>query len=229
MEEIIQISHAVKRFGRTEVLKDVSLNIKKGTICGIIGRNGSGKTVLFKAVCGFHRLTSGTITVNGKKLGRRTDIPEEVGSIIETPGFLGHFSGYRNLKYLADIRGRIGKKEIYQVMEQVGLDPKSRKHVRKYSLGMRQRLGLAQTFMEGQEILVLDEPMNGLDNQGVADMRQLLLNLKKQGKTILMASHNKEDIEALCDEVYEMDAGILKKLPLPSGTFSGNTTKTALL
>ncbi len=209
MNEIIQIEHAVKTFGKTTVLQDVSLTVRKGTICGIVGRNGSGKTVLFKAVCGFYRLTSGTITVKGKRLGKDTDIPEDVGSIIETPGFLGHFSGYRNLEYLAGIRGRIGKSKIFQAIEQVGLDPRSRKHVNKYSLGMRQRLGLAQAFMEGQDILVLDEPMNGLDNQGVADMRRMLLDLKEQGKTILMASHNREDIETLCDEVYEMNGGIL--------------------
>lgn len=211
MEEIIEIQHAVKTFGKITVLQDVSLTVRKGTICGIVGRNGSGKTVLFKAVCGFHRLTSGVITVKGKHLGKDTDIPENVGSIIETPGFLGHFSGYRNLKYLAGIRGRIGKAEIFQAIEQVGLDPRSRKHVSKYSLGMRQRLGLAQAFMEGQDILVLDEPMNGLDNQGVSDMRNMLLDLKEQGKTILMASHNKEDIETLCDEVYEMNGGILTR------------------
>ena len=211
MEEIIQVSHAIKKFGQAEVLKDVSLNVKKGSICGIIGRNGSGKTVLFKAVCGFYRLTSGTVAVKGKQIGKDTDIPDGIGSIIETPGFLGSFSGYRNLKYLADIRKIAGKKEICEAMERVGLDPKSRKHVGKYSLGMRQRLGIAQAFMEGQDILILDEPMNGLDNQGVEDMRALFLELKSQGKTILMASHNRDDIEILCDEVYEMDAGILKE------------------
>lgn len=211
MENAIQVNHAVKMFGKTAALQDVSLEVPKGTICGIVGRNGSGKTVLFKAICGFHRLTSGTIVVKGKQLGKDTDIPDDVGSIIETPGFLGHYSGYRNLKYLAGIRGRIGKEEISNAIKQVGLDPQSRKHVRKYSLGMRQRLGLAQTFMEGQDILVLDEPMNGLDNQGVEDMRKLLLELKEQGKTILMASHNRDDIEALCDDVYEMDAGVLKR------------------
>ena len=210
-EALIEIEHAVKTFGKATVLRDVSLTVRKGTICGIVGRNGSGKTVLFKAVCGFIRLTSGTVRVKGQQLGKDTDIPDNVGSIIETPGFLGHFSGYRNLRYLAKIRGRIGKKEICEAIERVGLDPASRKHVRKYSLGMRQRLGLAQSFMEGQDILVLDEPMNGLDNQGVEDMRNLLLELKDQGKTVLMASHNREDIEALCDEVYEMDSGILTK------------------
>lgn len=211
MAEIIQINHAVKNFGKVPVLKDVSLHIRQGSICGIIGRNGSGKTVLFKAVCGFERLSAGEIAVKGRRIGKDTDIPEGLGSIIETPGFLGNFSGYRNLKYLADIRGLIGKKEICQAMERVGLDPGNRKQVRKYSLGMRQRLGIAQAFMEGQDILVLDEPMNGLDNRGVEDMRNLFLELKEQGKTILMASHNREDIEVLCDEVYEMDAGVLVK------------------
>lgn len=167
--------------------------------------------MLFKVICGFYSLTAGSISINGKTFGRRLRIPDGIGSIIESPGFLGNYSGYRNLKFLADIRGKIGKKEIQEAMKTVGLDPASRKHVSKYSLGMKQRLGLAQAFMEGQDILVLDEPMNGLDNQGVEDMRQLLLDLKNQGKTILLASHNREDIEVLCDEVFEMDHGILSR------------------
>ena len=115
------------------------------------------------------------------------------------------------MKYLADINGKIGKEEIRRAIERVGLDPDSRKRVRKYSLGMRQRLGLAQAFMEDQEILILDEPMNGLDNQGVKDMRELFMELRDQGKTILLASHNREDINVLCDEVYEMDHGVLTR------------------
>lgn len=211
MENIIQVENGSLRFGKTEVLHNVSFQVPKGSICGIIGRNGSGKTVLFKAICGFYSLTGGNITIKGKAFGREMRIPDGIGSIIESPGFLGNYSGYRNLKFLADIRGKIDKKAIYEAMETVGLDPASRKHVSKYSLGMRQRLGLAQAFMEGQEILVLDEPMNGLDNQGVDDMRQLLLKLKEQGRTILLASHNREDIEILCDQVYEMDHGILTR------------------
>lgn len=165
--------------------------------------------VLFKLICGFYTADQGRVIVDGKELGKDSDIPENIGSIIETPGFLGNFSGYRNLKYLADINGRAGKEAVCRAMERVGLEPGSRKKVRKYSLGMKQRLGLAQAFMEDQEILVFDEPMNGLDNQGVEDMRKLFLELKEQGKTLLIASHNHEDIDILCDEVYEMNHGVL--------------------
>lgn len=209
MEDKIVVKNVSKVFGKEKVLDDVSLKVKKGSIVGIVGRNGSGKTVLFKLICGFYGASEGEITIDGKKLTKSHSTPENIGSIIETPGFLGSYSGYRNLKFLADIRNKIGKKEIFEAIEMVGLDPKSRKHVRKYSLGMRQRLGLAQTFMEGQDILILDEPMNGLDNQGVEDMRKLFLKLKDQGRTILVASHNREDIDVLCDEVYQMDHGVL--------------------
>lgn len=208
-EERIIVENVSKKFGKETVLNDVSLKIKNGSIVGIVGRNGSGKTVLFKLICGFYAADKGRVIVDGKELGKDIDIPENIGSIIETPGFLGNFSGYRNLKYLADINGRAGKEAVRGAIERVGLEPGSRKKVRKYSLGMKQRLGLAQAFMEDQEILVLDEPMNGLDNQGVADMRKLFLELKEQGKTLLIASHNHEDIDILCDEVYEMDRGIL--------------------
>ena len=211
MEDRIIVDHVSKKFGKETVLQDVSLRVGNGSIVGIVGRNGSGKTVLFKLICGFYATDSGRIAVDGKVLGKDTDIPDNIGSIIETPGFLGSYSGYRNLKYLADINGKIGKQEIVRAIEMVGLDPASRKRVRKYSLGMRQRLGLAQAFMEDQEILVLDEPMNGLDNQGVADMRKLFKELRDSGKTLLIASHNREDIDILCDEVYHMDHGVLER------------------
>lgn len=211
MEERIVVENVSKKFGKETVLQDVSLRVKNQSIVGIVGRNGSGKTVLFKLICGFYTADSGSILVDGKRLGKDIDIPKGIGSIIETPGFLGSFSGYKNLKYLADIRGEIGKEDIYRAIEQVGLDPRSKKKVRKYSLGMRQRLGLAQAVMENQDILILDEPMNGLDNQGVEDMRKLFLEFRDQGKTILLASHNWEDIAILCDEVYEMDHGILSE------------------
>lgn len=209
MESIISVQNLCKKYGKAEVLKNVNLEVKKGSICGIIGRNGSGKTVLFRTICGLSTPTSGSIYVDGKKIGKDTDVPANLGCIIETPGFLGQFSGYHNLKMLANIRGLIGKKEVQEYMTIVGLDYKSKKAVSKYSLGMRQRLGIAQAIMENQQILILDEPMNGLDNDGVTDMRKLFLSLKEQGKTILMASHNSEDIEVLCDEVYRMDHGIL--------------------
>ena len=209
MENCIEVQNVVKRFRDQVVLKNVSISFEKGQIHGIVGRNGSGKTVLFKCICGLMHPEEGVILVNGKRVGRDVDMPEDIGAIIEAPGFLPNYSGYKNLHFLANIRRKVGKEEIVNVLKTVGLDPESRKHVGKYSLGMRQRLGIAQAIMEDPEILILDEPMNGLDNAGVQDIRALLLGLKEQGKTILLASHNHEDIAALCDTVHEMDGGIL--------------------
>ena len=209
METCIEVQNVVKRFRDQVVLKNVSISFEKGKIHGIVGRNGSGKTVLFKCICGLMHPEEGVILVNGKRVGRDVDMPEDIGAIIEAPGFLPNYSGYKNLRFLATIRRKIGKEEILNVLKMVGLDPESRKHVGKYSLGMRQRLGIAQAIMEDPEILILDEPMNGLDNAGVQDIRALLLELKAQGKTILLASHNHEDIAALCDTVHEMDGGVL--------------------
>lgn len=209
METCIEVQNVVKRFRDQVVLKNVSISFEKGKIHGIVGRNGSGKTVLFKCICGLMHPEEGVIRVNGKRVGRDVDMPEDIGAIIEAPGFLPNYSGYKNLRFLANIRRKIGKEEILNVLKTVGLDPESRKHVGKYSLGMRQRLGIAQAIMEDSEILILDEPMNGLDNAGVQDIRALLLELKAQGKTILLASHNHEDIAALCDTVHEMDGGVL--------------------
>lgn len=211
MEEniIIEVEHVNKRFGEQTVLNDVSFCIEKQKIYGIVGRNGSGKTVLFKSILGFITPDSGKITVKGKEIGKHTDMAQDVGIIIENPGFLPNYSGFRNLKYLAMIKGRIGDTEIRDAITLVGLDPDSKKWVGKYSMGMRQRLAIAQAIMENPEILILDEPMNGLDNQGVQDMRALLQKLREEGKTILIASHNPVDIELLCDTVYEMDAGVL--------------------
>lgn len=209
METCIEVQNVVKRFRDQVVLKNVSISFEKGQIHGIVGRNGSGKTVLFKCICGLMHPEEGVIFVNGKRVGCDVDMPEDIGAIIEAPGFLPNYSGYKNLRFLANIRRKIGKEEILNVLKTVGLDPESRKHVGKYSLGMRQRLGIAQAIMEDPEILILDEPMNGLDNAGVQDIRALLLELKAQGKTILLASHNHEDIAALCDTVHEMDGGVL--------------------
>ena len=209
MEDIIRVENVTKKFGTDTALENISVNFKKGKIYGIIGRNGSGKTVLFKTIIGFLKPTSGRVLIEGKEIGKETDFAENIGMIIETPGFLNGFSGYKNLEYLASIRRIIGKKEIRDSMVRVGLEPDNKKKVGKYSLGMRQRLGIAQAIMENPAILILDEPMNGLDKQGVEDVREILLRLKEEGKTIILASHNKEDIEILCDEVFEMDRGKL--------------------
>ena len=202
-----KVDNAVKKFDKYTILDHVNITCNKGEICGIVGRNGSGKTVLFKSICGFVKLNEGTITVNGKVMGKDLRVLKKAGIIIEEPGFLRNKSGMKNLEYLYMINNKRDKKYLRSVMENVGLDPYSRKKVGKYSLGMRQRLAIAQATMEDQDIIILDEPMNGLDNHGVQEVREYLLQLKKQGKTILIASHNREDIDVLCDKVYEMDNG----------------------
>ena len=211
MNSVVEIKHVTKRYGKIEVLKDVSLTCKAGKIYGLIGRNGSGKTVLLKSICGFVLPTSGEVRVQGQQIGKDVDFPTDIGFIIESPGFLARESGLQNLMHLASIRGKASAEDVRQSMYTVGLDPDLRKPVGKYSMGMRQRLGIAQAIMENPNILILDEPMNGLDNQGVTDIRQVLKQLKASGKTILIASHFQEDIDLLCDEVYEMDAGIIKR------------------
>lgn len=211
MNSVVEMKHVTKRYGKIEVLKDVSLTCKAGKIYGLIGRNGSGKTVLLKSICGFVLPTSGEVRVQGQQVGKDVDFPTDIGFIIESPGFLARESGLQNLMHLASIRGKASAKDVRQSMYTVGLDPDLRKPVGKYSMGMRQRLGIAQAIMENPNILILDEPMNGLDNQGVTDIRQVLKQLKASGKTILIASHFQEDIDLLCDEVYEMDAGIIKR------------------
>ena len=212
MNSVVEIKHVTKRYGKIEVLKDVSLTCKAGKIYGLIGRNGSGKTVLLKSICGFVLPTSGEVRVQGQQVGKDVDFPTDIGFIIESPGFLARESGLQNLMHLASIRGKASVEDVRQSMYTVGLDPDLRKPVGKYSMGMRQRLGIAQAIMEKPDLLILDEPMNGLDNQGVEHIRSVLLSLKEQGVTIVLASHFKEDISYLCDEVYEMDAGILTRM-----------------
>lgn len=211
-EDYIVVEHAVKKYKDTIALNDVSLTFAQNQIHGIIGRNGSGKTVLLKCICGLTRLTSGRIILDGKVVGKDMEIPDNIGAIIETPGFIKSFSGYDNLKYLASVRKMIGKEEIVSAMEKAGLDPAMKKHVGKYSLGMRQRLGIAQAIMEKPEILILDEPMNGLDKHGVKEIREVLLQMKEENRVILLSSHNPKDIDYLCDVVFEMDDGYLQEM-----------------
>ena len=211
MEYIIEVNDVVKKFKDVTVLDHVSLKVEQGTICGLVGRNGSGKTVLMKVICGFILPDSGQVTVDGRQIGKDCDFPKDTGVIIENPGFSQYISGAKNLRNLASINKKITQEEIVKVMELVGLNAQDRKWVSKYSLGMRQRLGIAQAIMEGQSLLILDEPMNGLDQEGVEDMRKLFQNLREQGKTILLASHSREVIAMLCDEVYEMEHGVLRR------------------
>ena len=209
---MIRLTHVTKSYGRERVLDDVNALFATGEIHGIVGRNGSGKTVLMKCIAGLCSVDRGTIRVDKKVIGRDIETPPRMGAIIEVPGFLPNYSGFRNLKFLADIRKKIDDEDIAEAIDRVGLNPDSRKHVSKYSLGMRQRLGIAQALMEHPRLLILDEPMNGLDNEGVEDMRRLFRALRDEGRTLLIASHNPIDIDQLCDHVYEMDAGVMTQL-----------------
>ncbi len=200
----IVVENVSKSFGKEQVLDHISFTIPPGNIYGVVGNNGSGKTVLMKCICGFMKYDAGKIIVNGKQVGREVDFPDHLGVIIETPGFIPNLSGYKNLKILAALKGRIGKAEIRETLQRVGLQPDLKKPVAKYSLGMRQRLGIAQAIMEDPSVLVLDEPFNGLDKYGVVEIRALLKELKADGKSILLASHNAQDIEELCDHVQDL-------------------------
>ena len=208
MSEIVKVENVTKYFKQEKVLDDVNMNLETGHIYGIVGKNGAGKTVLFKIIAGFIKPSSGKVTVAGKIIGVDRDFPDSLGLIIETPGFLSQYNAYQNLLYLANINNKISKEDIKEAIRMVGLDPDSNKKVGKFSLGMRQRLGIAQAIMENPNLIILDEPMNGLDKKGIEDVKELLLKLKGDGKTILMASHYAEDME-ICDEVFQMEDGKL--------------------
>lgn len=204
---MIEVQNVTLQIKGKTILSDANLTMEEGRIYGLVGNNGSGKTMLMKCICGFVLPTKGAVLSNGKKIGKDMDYLQDAGVIIETPGFISYYSGLKNLKLLAGLNGKKDTAHLSRVMELCGLDPGLRLPVRKYSLGMRQRLGIAQAIMEEPSLLILDEPMNGLDNQGVQEMRQLFLKLKEEGKTILLASHNREDIAALCDTTVEIDRG----------------------
>lgn len=212
MSSIVEVKGLSKSFGKNRVLDNVSFSFEEKQIHGIIGRNGSGKTMLFKCILGMMPFSEGEILVRSRRVGKDVDVPDDVGMIIEGPGFLPNYSGYSNLRLLSRVKKVIGRDEIVRAIESVGLNPASRKRVGKYSMGMRQRLCIAQAIMEDPSMLILDEPMNGLDNRGVSEIRELLLNLKSKGKTIFIASHNPEDIRQLCDTVCEMDCGKLTRI-----------------
>ena len=209
METAISVQHVYKDFKGEQVLIDVNHDFEAGKIHGLVGNNGSGKTVLLKCICGFLFPSSGKIFVNYKQVGKDCDFPDNLGLIIETPGFLPQYSGMKNLEILASLKNKISSETIRNTIRRVGLDPDAKKPVGKYSLGMRQRLGIAQAIMEDPSLLILDEPLNGLDKTGVREMRALIKSLKCDGKTIILASHNQVDIDELCDTVCEIDAGVM--------------------
>ncbi|AQW24500.1 ATP-binding cassette domain-containing protein [Clostridium perfringens] len=209
---MIKIENYSKVYKDKTVLNNINLELKEGKIYGFIGKNASGKTMLFKAICGFIIATKGKIFINNKEIGRDIDFPEKCGVIIETPGFINNISGFKNLKILASINDSINDDKIKESMELVGLNPNEKISVKKYSLGMRQKLAIAQAIMEEPELLILDEPMNSLDSDSVENIRNILLDIKSKGTTILISSHNIDDINILSDEIYKVENGVVSKL-----------------
>ena len=211
MSDYIQLTNISKTFGKQTVLQPLTMGFEKGMIHGIIGRNGSGKTVLMKMILGILQPTTGTVIVGDKRIGKDVDFPESAGAIIETIEFIPYMSAYQNLADIAAMRGNLSKTQIKEVLEMVGLGNVGRKHVSKFSMGRRQRLAIAQAVMESPKLLILDEPMNGMDEKGVEEMRRLILARKAAGTTIILSSHNIEDIRILCDQVYRIDAGVVMR------------------
>lgn len=193
------------------LLNDINLSLEKGKIYGIVGRNGSGKTMLFRVICGFWKPTNGEVVVDGKRIGKDMEFLQNAGVVIGETNFLSGVSGFDNLMMLAEINKKIKGEQVLKTLEEVQLLKDKDKKYRKYSLGMKQKLRLAQALMEKPEILILDEPFNGLDKESVKQIRELLLKQKEEGVTILIASHIAEDIDLLCDEIYELDLGRIEK------------------
>ncbi|MBM7541207.1 ABC transporter ATP-binding protein [Amphibacillus cookii] len=210
MEKIIAIKNLTKTVKGHDLLKDINLEISQPNVYGVIGRNGSGKSVLFKTIAGLLTPTKGEISIFGENIGKGA-FPQQFGALLDTPGFLPQYSSFKNLKLLSSIKNQVSDERLREVIALVGLDPNDQRPVRKYSLGMRQRLGIAQAIMEKPKLLILDEPMNGLDESGVEDMREMILEFKEEGMTVLLSSHNSEDISMLCASVYRIDNGVLTK------------------
>lgn len=208
----IELKNVSKKFGDNTVIDNVNLKFHGGKIYSFIGRNGSGKTVLLKMICGFYKPTTGTILYDDKDINKDLKFPPSTRVLIENPSFIPMLSGYQNLKLLADIQHKIGKEEIEYALKKVNLYDDRDKQYHKYSLGMKQKLGIAQVLMEDPNVIILDEPFNGIENDSVEKLRQILLEEKEKGKTILIATHIKGDIELLSDEIYLVDGGMVSRI-----------------
>lgn len=202
MSNIIELRQVNKKFNQKQIYNNISLNIEEGECVGFVGENGSGKSVLFQLISGLLPADSGTVKVGSQVLGENRDFPENVGILINEPGYIEYYSGYKNLQLLAEIRNIVGSKEIQKTMELVGLDYKDKTPVKKYSMGMKQKLGIAQAIMEGQSIIILDEPYNALDYKTNHEITKILERLKEAGKTILLTSHQHGYLSKLCDTLY---------------------------
>ncbi len=206
---MLEIKGLTKKFKQRTVLRDINLSLKYGNIYGFIGANGSGKSVFFKTICGFLKPDKGTVTVNGKMIGKEIDFLPSLGVVIEKPGFIENYNQFDNLKYLAQINNIIDDKKIIEVIHRVGLDINNKEKVKTFSLGMRQRLAIAQAIMEDQKIIILDEPFNGLDKNGCNQIKNLLMELKSPDRLILLTSHIEGDIDSLSDYIFEFSDGMI--------------------
>ena len=210
--ELLECKHLCKSYGSKSVLKDINLTFESGKIYGFTGRNGSGKSVLLKIICGFYTPTSGEVLLDNYNYILNNDFPKSTRCLIEKPNFLPDLTGYENLKLLASIENKIGDKEIMDTIEKLNLKEEINKKYSKYSLGTKQKLGIAQVLMEDPKLIVLDEPLNGIENETAKEVRKILNEEKKKDKIIIVASHIKEDIDTLADVVYNIDNGIVEKI-----------------
>lgn len=208
---MIEINNLSKQIKGVTVLDRVTMQLQPGTIYGLRGKNGSGKTMLMRCICGLIFPTSGEIRINGKALGKDISFPDSIGVLLESPAFLGEYTGFRNLKNLARLQGGIFDSEIAECIASVGLAPDDKRKYKKYSLGMKQRLGIACALMGKPDIIILDEPMNALDEKGAEQVRQLLLGEKERGALVILACHDREDFEFLTDEVFVVEEGRVRK------------------
>ena len=208
----LEINNLTKEFKENVILNNINLTLESGKIYGFIGRNGSGKSVLLKIICGFYKPTSGTVILDGKDYLNSNEFPEDTRALIEKPKFLPDLTGYENLELLASIQNKIGKKEIDDIIDKMNLKTEANKKYSKYSLGTKQKLGIAQVLMENPKMIILDEPFNGVENSTADKIRDLLREEKKQDKIIIIASHIKEDIYKLADTVFVVDGGNIKEI-----------------
>lgn len=208
----IKVDSVEKEFKKVTVLTNVNMQFESGKIYGLIGRNGTGKTVLLKMLCGFYIPTNGTITFNDINYIKNREFPRNVGALIENPSFLPDLTGFENLKLLSMIQKKIDDNQILDTLKLVNLYEEKDKKYGKYSLGMKQKLGIAQAIMENPEIIILDEPFSGIEKETVEKLKQVFLNLKKENKIIILSSHIKQDIDDLADVIYEFDGGSVSKV-----------------
>ncbi len=205
-QSYIEIKNVTKKINGNLILDNITLNLDRGKVYGIKGKNGSGKTMLFRAICGFIK-TEGSVMVNGKSIGKDGSYPDNIGVLLENPGFLPNYSGFKNLKYLAEINKKINDEDIINILKEVGLDPHEKKSFRKYSLGMKQKLGIAQAVMENPDVVILDEPTNALDEESVKKINSMIRKLKNDNKLVFISNHNRDELEMICDEIYSIENG----------------------